>query len=409
MNNLDGAIVYERYYRHPYLRVVREVAWKCIVLPVVFVVMAIPIACEAIYVYTRHSHGPGRRRHGCVRVRCSQRRYTDEEWRKLKFSPKPEYLNLHLPETQEEREERERQEERKKEDQIMGISSISEHCEAESTSDVTAPKLKPKGPFRFMDLPKEVQILVLQNLVVHDRERKWIARAGYCKYGFAPFHMALQHSKPVYMMDMLALWRAGTPRATRSLLLTSRQMCELTNAALTCSFSGLLQFHSRQRTSQLDAPWPWHSVTPQALVVQHNKWLFDHVKTLETPQIISAWPSVLSVMPSLERIKLTPRNVYGTAHLYEAFMSQSQVRLKVSQNFVALRRNVLEAGLEAGHRWVEWSKLRERDGQRTAAVSIMVNMSREDPRSSSIRWITVSDDLDCYLKKLLTPSDRMLK
>lgn len=303
------------------------------------------------------------------------------EWTVLSISPEPEVIKLWAEEHEVYRDERRQKAVKDTENRIMRALEES-GLGLNNQEDVKFEQAwEPKGVFRFLDLPEEIQLIILKELVVRRPGRKWTAHASYCKDGFIFEHLPpnLQHRYPCQerhatMKNVFALWRTEHTSTTTSLLLTSKRMHHLTNSALGLCFSGHLKFRGRRHASQLDASWPWYFLTTTSLFVPRKKWLFDRVRTVETPHFSETWPNLLTIMPNLERIKLTPN--HGCWAFALDFRESGPTLADKLEDFWSGKYDseISLGGIEAGKKWIAWCQQREQAGERTVEVSIRVTI-----------------------------------
>lgn len=316
----------------------------------------------------------------CGTRRKQTRYYTEKEWMELKQKPKPQivhpwddtqFINVDDVES----------------DQQRSAADNPKVIAPTTTSDPYLATANKRQPFRFLDLPKDIQLMVLGMLVLGHKDNHWVARANYCKDGFhfcrKPAYVdhvdgrrlkCKSHDPVLVTKNKYLVCPTNHSVTTRSLLLTSKTIRELTEQTRGLSFSGTLRFEGPEPGSQLGEGWGWYGLTLGSPILTSHTWFLKRVRVLETPHYREIWMDAPRIMPSLEHIKLTPglaarllaldprgRELDGQQDDFHRRFSEGEFDQQVTQN-----------SIEIGRKWVGLVEPLAASGDRVVKVSVFM-------------------------------------
>ncbi|KAK5094066.1 hypothetical protein LTR70_005508 [Exophiala xenobiotica] len=178
-----------------------------------------------------------------------------------------------------------------------------------------------RQPFRFLDLPQDIQLMILDMLILRHKDNHWVARANYCRDGFRFYRKPAYvdhftgrrlrcegHDPVLVTKKKYLVCPTNHNITTRSLLLTSKPIRELTEQARGLSFSGTLRFEGPEPGSQLAEGWGWYGLALGSPILTLHMWFLKRVRVLETPYYREVWMDAPRIMPSLAPYPVLPHN-----------------------------------------------------------------------------------------------------
>ena len=164
----------------------------------------------------------------------------------------------------------------------------------------------PKKPFPFLALPADIQTMILDYIVNPYPGKKWTAYVTQNRGGlqFMPNNRTMRCAK---YFDEPVIWRNNNHPSTRSLLLTSRVMHDLTIKTLQRSFSGKLcpQGHKFAGLTGPQIPDEFFErLRPDQTFVMRNSWIFHRVIHISVDRRWSDWILAADIMPQLKSVTL---------------------------------------------------------------------------------------------------------
>ena len=318
-------------------------------------IVAVPVAlCACVWFGSCKLATGEYPRFGCGNCcRNRPRYYTENEWKTLKRTPKPEVIQLWTDDEN---------------DQGQLLAEDVKVNSVTRKENPTSSRIDPAPPFRLLDLPTDVQLMIFKMLVLSRSDQQWDALANYCRDGFTFNQKHKCHSTPKdtcitagkhdqswSTKDKHVIYRTSHTAPTRSLLRASRAVRNLTLSALDSSFSGTFRFEGRQRTSQLDEPWGWYNIDSHSPIIARNSQLLHRVTMLETPHYQQSWPQVLEILPSLTHIKIIPHHACQLLLLDDQDQEMIWLNDDIGRKFMGgeFDQQIVQRCLEIARRWTE--------------------------------------------------------
>lgn len=232
----------------------------------------------------------------------------------------------------------------------------------------------------LLELPTELLLHIIGFVVVISGQGTWVAfgidqdsqrsSQSHSLSGIAyPRHNEVSQAPH----GGLTIVRNPISDATKSLLLTSREVRTLTLRVLMSHFSGNLRLRDNSQTPQCrDA---WSTLNPASIFVTQNELLFSNVEQLEIHYSCEVWPELSTIMPKLKRVRFSASQdvwcrLAGSATLSKYELVDEDDDAYNADGVYQLYHGVYdEAIIATGNasvaKWIEWCTLVDKPGSGT--------------------------------------------